>query len=47
MARAFEIIEQMLVVLTSIYFNDQSCSQTYEVGDVRSERNLPAESIAA
>ena len=47
MMGALELIEQVLIVMTSIYFNDQSCAQTYEVRDVRPERNLPPESIAA
>jgi len=35
-ARAFKFLQQMLVVLTPVYFNDQSRSQTDEIRDVRS-----------
>ncbi len=47
MTRAFELLNQALVVLTSVYFDYQPRSQAYEVRDVRSERSLPAESITA
>ena len=44
--RAFKFIQQMLVVLASIYFHDQTRPVAHEIRDVRPERNLPAESIA-
>ena len=34
--RALEVVEQRLVVLTSVYFEDQSRPQTYEICDIRS-----------